>query len=182
MVSSIAPAVSAHPVQARSGYPTDRESGIPGSHDRPANNVAASNPRQAIKESAAKALNNIASSANGTPKSEMIREFLGIRRDGTPEEEPDRRKSGGLCSTMSKVARENFEMTLKANGLIDPSMSRSDMIKLALRLGPYAEDLGDSLVLPAVARMTEFCAGFYARDYGETARAQDLEPRLDLFV
>ena len=56
------------------------------------------------------------------------------------------------------------------------------MIKLALGLGPYAEDLSDCEVLPAVARMTEFCAGFLAEDKGRAGQTHRFPSDLDVLA
>ena len=155
MVSSIAPPVSAHSVQTRSGHPSDRGAGITGSHTNSADNIPAYSPIEAIRRSATKT-SGPSRSVDQKPRSQMIRDLLGIRRNGTPENGSDSQAGNGSRSTM-RMDRDGSGLAPIPRGIIDPNMPRSEMIKMTLGLGPYAEGLTDCDGLPAVARMMEFC-------------------------
>jgi hypothetical protein len=112
----------------------------------------------------------------------MIREFLGIERNGMPRASSADDRGEGVCSAISKTVRERFEAALKSNGMIDRNMAKSDMIKLTLGLGPYAQDLGDSDLLSAAARITEFCTSLMWQDSGAAMQAQNMGSRLNVLA
>jgi len=174
MVSSIVPPVPAHHVQVLGGYPTGRGAGIPGLHNGPANNDGATSLLDAIRQSAATAINNLGAPDSLIPRSDMIREFLGIERNGMPAANPAGDSDEGLCSAMSSTVREKFETALKSNGMICRNMRRPEMIKLTLGLGSYAGGRNDSELMSAAARITAFCSNLMREDGGRAVQAGTL--------
>ena len=107
-----------------------------------------------------------------TPRSEMIRAFLGMDISGTPKTDMNI-KSEGLCSATYKTTQEVLKTAMKANGFIDRNTPRSDMIKLTMGLGPYENIRASSnLSMSAVARISEFCRNLIQAEEEKAIKSQ----------
>ncbi len=137
---------------------------------------------EGIRDSARQAMYAHGFIDRGTPRSEMIRDFLGITRDGMPANSGENTQEG-LLTTVGRVVRQNLDRILKSHGYFDPGTSRSEMIQLTLRLGPYADDPMDyDLILSAGARIAEFCASLMQHDPERARQTHRLNNQLDIRV
>ena len=137
---------------------------------------------EGIRDSARQAMYAHGFIDRGTPRSEMIRDFLGIARDGMPTTGGENTQEG-LFTTVSRVVRQNLDRILKSHGYFDPDTSRSEMIQLTLSLGPYADDPTDyDLTLSAGARIAEFCASLIQHDSDRARQTHRLNNQLDIHI
>lgn len=137
---------------------------------------------QGIRDSARRTVSECGFIDRETSRSEMIREFLGVGRDGAPVDNLQR-NGEGLFSILSRTSREILESILKSDGFIGRTTPRPEMIQVTLGLGRYAPDPTEQpVMLSAGARIAQFCSSLMQQEPKRAMRAHSASGGLDILA